>query len=201
MSGITDKPTVQSPQTKLRGGPDARLAVLLSSNTIANTQYLRERQTAFDEKFDGNAWSAPYQLVLDPGFSLAWIAHSLRQRFGTVMLVPDANAAINGRFDGIAVVDVFFEPYDKGIPESTAHVTVAFYDAQFRYIGAAGGKEYKAATGFCCWAYSEVVALARTHQKTIANALQDFDTRLPYLVETSPGGVPKPRNNAVGATR
>lgn len=183
--GVFDQQPAQSPQARLHGGPDARLAVMLTRNTIANTRYIRERRIDYEDKWTGNAWMQPYGVLLDPSFPLAWVANSLKRQFGTVKLVSTLAEFREGDFDGLALVDIFYEPYGKGIPDTTSRVTVAFYDTQVRYVGVAASREYKADTGLCCWSYADVVPYSRKQHRPLTDALAEFDANLLSVVDRS----------------
>ncbi|VVE66956.1 hypothetical protein PCA31118_02417 [Pandoraea captiosa] len=184
-SGIFDQKPEQSPQAKLRGGPNARLAVMLTRNTVANTRYILERRVDYEINGTGNSWSQPYGVLLDASFPLSWVANSLKKQFGTVKQISTLAELRSGSFDGLALVDILYEPYAKGISETTSRVTVTFYDAQGRYVGVAGSREYKVDSGFCCWTYAEVIALTRKQQRPLIDALSEFDANLPSVVDRS----------------
>lgn len=183
-AGIIDSPVGQSPLAKIPSGPDAKLAVILTQNTIANTQTLRQRRNQFDADWADNEWMRGYGLMLDPSFALRAVAHSLKVHFGSVELVNGPAAITPDGFNAVALVDIYYEPLGRNIPETTARVTVSFYDAQLRYIAAAGSKEFKLSKDYsCCWSQAEADAFDRKMFQPIISALAEFEGNLNAMTQ------------------
>lgn len=185
-SGIFEKQPPQSPLAKVIGGPKANLAVLLTKNTIENTRYVLYRFDVHNKEFADKEWTRAYGEILDPAYPLSSIANSLKKKFGNVYLLENIEQFNKASFDTLALVDIYYEPLNySGIETTTARVSVAFYDRELQYIGAAGSQEYKSAPEtMCCWTLQGTVDSARAGFQPLAQALKELDTKLNELVET-----------------
>lgn len=141
--GIFTEPPSKSPATKVPGGPDVSLGVILSQNARANIAYLLKYQDLANSGF-GNpillqSLKDAYSASADPAFLTHGISASLKRHFGSVIVYEDIDSARAAQPDVVAIIDLQHVLKQAGNSDITARVAAHFYDSQFRRIGASTG--------------------------------------------------------------
>lgn len=178
--GIFTDPPKKSESSKVLGGADKKLLIVLSKNTMANVDFLRERQIARKAEFLSNAVIDSHIEVLDPEFPMKAIASSLRSRFGKVQVVAAQNVTQQQDFDSLVIVDFLFRTIDWGVDDVTANVRTVFYDNSFARVGEVGvNKNVRVRHGISSPPGGE---LFRMNHAVLVDALNEWDRALSQLV-------------------
>ncbi|MBB2495946.1 hypothetical protein [Aquipseudomonas ullengensis] len=144
--GIFANTPQQASSNVVNGGKDKIAVVLVSENTKANVEYLKARKA---EKEDSVVLRAvgqganldAYAEVLDPNFSLGWIAKKLKTKFGSVKLVSSTSELSKYKYDYLVVVDAIYLTTGWGVNDATASYTTQFYNVDGQHV--ADAKSYR----------------------------------------------------------
>lgn len=190
----------QSNLVKVPGGPSSRLGVILSKNTIANTDYLFKRYDIYKKEFGDTPYLDPIGLLVEPKFAIYTLASHLKNKFGSVDVVGDTQDFKAGSFDVLAVVDIYYEPKSPGlfatIEDTTARVTLSFFDRDVRYIASAGGETMVTRNSpSCCAGHYEFVQDTKRHHSALLKALRKVHDDLDMIVVAPPPPAVKPLVN------
>lgn len=182
--GIFDGPRPRSGLTRVEGGPNKTLLVVLSRNTIANIDYLKGMQEARKKEVIGYRSVIDAHIeALDPQFPTKWIVKNLKAKFGQVKLVPASSVASQKGYDSLVIVDFFYQTTDWGINHATARVDTEFYDQQLNRIGNAKANQHVQVRSGA--PVSDDDLFLKNHQ-VLVSALQDWDVSLNRLVLPEP---------------
>ncbi|WP_141710888.1 hypothetical protein [Paraburkholderia nodosa] len=173
----TQKP--QSRAKKVLNGPNARLAVILSKNSIANVRYLRDYKK-FCEDGEGNpilkdSLRKSCAEKSDPSYFVRWITKSLTSNFGEVMFYENVSQAKNSKPDDFAVVNIFYDPWGD---TEVADIKIEFFDHNFSYVATAQGAANVPSDRWSGSNASDYIRIDKRHAQIRTAALMELDRSL-----------------------
>ncbi|MEP9319760.1 hypothetical protein ABKS89_21655 [Pseudomonas sp. LABIM340] len=184
--GIFEGAPAQSPEKRVVGGADKVAVVLISENTKANVEYLKERKSSKEDSavlraVGQGATLDAFAEALDPSFALNWMAKKLKTEFGTVKLVSSPTQLGASHYDYLVVLDAVFLTTTWGKDSATASFTTQFYDARQQHI--ADVSSYRDTPVRSGVSGPHGVDLFRANHQVRVAALEEWGTKLDSFIQ------------------
>lgn len=142
-TGILYENAERSSLSKVQGGPDKKLAIILSQNSKNSINFLikgKKETIEMAEKYPSSKDSLLFDAeVDDPELFTKFIMKSLKNKFGKVTLLQSIASFNKGDYSALAIVDIY-RVNDSNFFRTivTSNIYTAFYDADIKFVNTVG---------------------------------------------------------------